>query len=132
MEKLFATYEPSKLMKEIGFVEPCLGYFVESSKELRLIEGELFSNNSYSGTNDFLFTAPLYQQVIDWFREKHKLNAYVEYCNWNGVDEAWWEYTINIMDKDGENIFSEKYFNHQECSDDLILKLIETVKEKNK
>lgn len=29
-----------------------------------------------------------------------------------------------------ENIFSEKYFNYQECLGDLILKLIEIVKEK--
>ena len=63
MEKEFVTYTQSLALKELGFDEPCFGYydngvfiFWYDSKQ----ETELLLNCS----------APLKQQVFRWFREK--------------------------------------------------------------
>jgi len=65
MNKEFVPYEPSLALKELGFDEPCFGYY------------------NYNGTHFFdykpktddknLTKAPLYQQAFRWFREKYNL-----------------------------------------------------------
>lgn len=95
MVNLFVTYEIALLAKEYGFDEPCIGIYqrdFRGKEEIKLFRDmghyELFSNftigrwtsfspNSkrpiYSELKDVALM-PLYQQLVDWFREKHDLH----------------------------------------------------------
>ena len=77
MEHLFIPYELALLAKEKGFNEPCLASFLTTGK---MTIGSTFGikNSDLKEGVDFIkygyiVTAPLYQQITDWFREKHNL-----------------------------------------------------------
>ena len=85
MENEFLPYELAVEMKSIGFDEPCLGYF--ASKDAKTIRLALWTHIGYVNANrldDDLVTAPIYQQVFRWFREKHNLlgNVYSNASGW--------------------------------------------------
>jgi len=67
MNKEFIPYEQALELKELGFDQPCFGYY---KYEELLIQGQ--SKNSDHG---FSISAPLYQQAFRWFREKCGLSA---------------------------------------------------------
>lgn len=84
MKHLFVSYEIAKLLKDKGFNEECLGTWC--NYHLQLIDNPKFikKNKKFVGKHLNMFcSAPLYQQVIDWFREKHNihisLNQHVNY-----------------------------------------------------
>ena len=64
MEKEFCTYEQAIALKELGFDEPCFGYYDEGG-------------NLYTEIVEVL-KAPLYQQAFRWFREKYGLFGTVD------------------------------------------------------
>ena len=70
MEKEFVPYEQASELKELGFDEPCFGYYTGDKKHL-LIRPNMGRRNE--DLNDIVCTAPLYQQAFRWFREKHRL-----------------------------------------------------------
>jgi predicted ATP-grasp superfamily ATP-dependent carboligase len=84
MENLFVPYEIALKLKEKGFDEPSLAYY---DKDKDFIIGIL--NNI--GLKRFI-SAPLYQQVVDWFREKHKIVIYVGLYDREDVNS--WKYEI--------------------------------------
>lgn len=82
MEKQFVTYEMALSLKELGFNEPCLGFFdkelflfclvdQKSDCEINTITYENGLNNIIADINyETIITAPLYQQVVDWCDSK--------------------------------------------------------------
>lgn len=77
MKHLFVPYKIAKQLKEKGFNEPC--FLVYHDKKLLKLVSHVASNFMISTTTNKelgvnTFTAPLYQQVIDWFREKHHIH----------------------------------------------------------
>ena len=84
MEKQFVTYEIALKLKELGFDEPCFGYFEFKDKNLKLFSDKIqdASCNSDIVYDDFIHcTAPLWQQAIDWLREKHRFHFIIEPLN---------------------------------------------------
>ena len=87
MKEQFVTYEIALKLKELGFDEECFGryegtdYYLEKWNGVKLEPTHTTSQNTFSWQ---LASAPLWQQVIDWFREKHKIrvcnlvNIYIE------------------------------------------------------
>ena len=91
MKHLFVPYELALLAKENGFDEDCLAYWelfdnswngygawggitvLYEEDDLRLI----LTVNELKSYYRNLIKAPLYQQLIDWFREKHKIDVRV-------------------------------------------------------
>lgn len=73
MQKQFVNHEIALKLKELGFDEKCLAIYdayqdnrlVYLSEDGRSASGTIKTNESM----DFSCLAPLYQQVIDWFRE---------------------------------------------------------------
>ena len=55
-KKEFAPYEPSLALKELGFDEPCFGWY---SKDGTFYEGKMTIHQG-------LLSAPLYQQAINF------------------------------------------------------------------
>ena len=108
MKHLFVPYEIALQLKEKGFDEPCLGYLTKEAINLDkegnktnfvLLSEKLRGELSGQGTcKNSLFqwlkdndrttgelyilsnsvSAPLYQQVVDWFREKHRIELMVK------------------------------------------------------
>jgi hypothetical protein len=71
MKDQFVTYQIANKLKAVNFDEPCLGKFNLLNQYLRLFNDGNFYKNSNCSLNDL--TAPLWQQVIDWFREKYDI-----------------------------------------------------------
>ena len=71
MKNEFIPYEQALALKELGFDEPCFGWFDTGYLRVGCFESEYVQ-----GLGDL--PAPLYQQAFRWFREKHGLNHFVE------------------------------------------------------
>jgi len=69
MEKLFVSYEIALQLKEKGFNEPCLASYEKSNNKIEFN----IVNSPFQVKTDDIWLTPLYQQVIDWFREKHRI-----------------------------------------------------------
>ena len=120
MEKEFVTYTQSLALKELGFDEPCFGYydngvfiFWYDSKQ----ETELLLNCS----------APLKQQVFRWFREKHDLFSEIQPYLIIGTQ---WRYTITNRNNSSGLPHKEQFKTYKEAESACIDKLIELVKNK--
>jgi len=87
MKNLFISYELAVKLRKKEFSEPCFGYY---NAEMRISSpGVLGLQSGLKNYNDTLFvrawrngppediiSAPLYQQVIDWFRETHDIDIW--------------------------------------------------------
>jgi hypothetical protein len=112
MEKEFVPYEQALALKELGFDEPCFGYYNMKKK---------FNMGDYT-TKHWKSTclAPLYQQAFRWFREKYNINSHIEYYPSSEDTVAY----FFIADED-ESI---NYGTYEEAEEKCIKFLIETVK----
>ena len=138
MENEFIPYEEARLLKGLGFNEPCLRYYWEGATELMgnntspKTNWELtdLSNSDLKGLEGTVFmTAPLYQQAFRWFREKfdklHTVNVDLS----DNLKDRVYIYTIedhlgSIVDR------SEEYQTYEEAELACLKKLIEIVKNK--
>ena len=126
MEKEFVPYEEALELKELGFDEPCFGFYTYEGK----FSNEL-SFNEYKNTA-LKTSAPLYQQAFRWFRDKHMLKGEVTHADSSGSSKftIWkWNFDNNIGK--WERIPNIGVFNKWEEAELACLKkLIEIVKEK--
>lgn len=78
MKHLFVSYELGLILKEKGFNEPCIGYWWDKewleNNDNKVKEVFNFCIASKHNELPSRVSAPLYQQVVDWFREKHNLH----------------------------------------------------------
>ena len=133
MKKEFVTYEIALELKELGFDEPCFGYYgVEN--ELCV---EISCNLDHNLTRRNFIAVPTCSQAFRWFREKYNLHAEPYTADMGAI-----EYCFQIRD-----LYSEKYvydnfvgagssysgaFNtFEEAELECLKKLIELVKENN-
>ena len=128
MEKEFIPYEQALALKELGFDEPCLGYYIELRNP---VEGLL----KIGLDNDYL-QAPIYQQTFKFFREKYGLSSCIFLKMSNNKRKIW--YYINELDN---RLVRTMYFKsypkgffktYEEAELECLKKLIKIVKdEKN-
>lgn len=93
MKELFIPFEQALVLKELGFNEPCFGFYVDG--ELRGINlgieelggvGPYYqrfgfhniSNSDINNTTKVVTTAPIYSQAFKWFRDTYKLHQRIE------------------------------------------------------
>jgi hypothetical protein len=140
MKKQFVTYSIALALKEIKFDEPCILVYSDK-KELHTITYSeshvLLPFVLNSKLPDKIIAAPLWQQVIGWFREKHKLNIYIIP---NGVfDESKCVFRIDskdrmlVLDK-LNNVYSfvSDWMNdYEEAREAAIIEAIEIIKNKD-
>ena len=81
MEKLFVPYSIALALKELGFDETCLAKYNTLTERLE-----------YKSV-----AAPLYDQVINWFREKHGI-IIVDDTHEGWCSGKWWNFKILRMD----------------------------------
>ena len=85
MTEQFVTYEIALKLKELGFDE--ISRFGNQTSLYTKEGNHTFYANygfMYSGLSDGYIYAPLWQQVIDWFREQYKLSLEYNVCS-NGL-----------------------------------------------
>jgi hypothetical protein len=80
MKHLFVPYELALLAKEKGFNEPCIYQYYKQNEELlpivKTTQYPTIRNNSEISieSGEDCIAAPIYQQLIDWFREEHDIH----------------------------------------------------------
>lgn len=145
MKEQFCTYEISKSLKELGFDAECLAiyYCDDNPKELLFSIPEKRSSNpevaKYQARDairqinfdkGWAIKVPLWQQAIDWLREKKGINISIHY---------WTYYTCRTFNHDKyESLvfyksakgadWSEYYRDYNKAREQAILKAIELCK----
>jgi hypothetical protein len=74
MNKEFVTYEIASELKELGFNEPCFGYYYTlNGKDWKFIEKTEYHrlDDEMNIGSKFTLLVPLYQQAFRWFEEKY-------------------------------------------------------------
>lgn len=82
MKHLFVPYELAVKLKENNFKETCFR-FIYAGDTANNIDHDTYvlpSEGKDFNSEDMCMSIPLYQQVTDWFREKHHINIRVA-CN---------------------------------------------------
>jgi hypothetical protein len=119
MKEQFVTYEIAKRLKELGFNEPCLATYNERRDE---VEFQMFTSYNMAGQNNAqppkgflnsvvhkkIICAPLWQQVEEWLREKHRIVVGAQ-LQGNSFKQSWIPYHIQNL-----NPNNTKHFNDRE------------------
>ena len=141
MEKEFIPYEQALELKELGFNEDCFGCYTEK-KEVIVRAGDYrsFQNNDsedviirdFNSYENGTVSAPLYQQVFRWFREKYGYFQLFDYQH--GDSKINRGFFFNIVNIDNEDFFfpedfeNQIYKTYEESELECLKKLIEIVK----
>ena len=148
METQFVSYDIAKKLKELGYVEECMGVFECSlieqidentsgahgwKKNELHFEKRFFINNhmdiDFSNENWIQVGAPLWQEVFDWFREKFNwyLDIYMKHNNyvWEIFDIEQ-NYRITFMNV--SDVRTKR--TYEKARKEIILKAIELIKDK--
>jgi hypothetical protein len=129
MKNEFTPYDRSLKLKELGFDEPCFGYYYTLNGK----DWKFADNHEYFEIDDqlviganFTLLAPLFQQAFRWFREKYGLAGLIEI----GTQE----YSFFVFDEktDSRKVTSSMNGTYEEAELACLDKLIEIVESKNK
>jgi len=147
MNKEFVPHEPSLALKELGFDEPCFGYYHDkrltgvNKWDRKDFEFHILSKKEVTATTVEIVIAPLYQQAFRWFREKYKIHAEITWSpSYEYEPEKWSDaiYEITFVNvsytKEWEAESPDmqrangKQLTHEEAELECLKKLIEIVK----
>ena len=124
MNKEFVPYEQALALKELGFDEPCFGYY-KPNGELDYIENHILKDFPYLAKNSEwqdLVAAPTFSQAFRWFREKYNF--------YNQIHKGYgWEGIVRNS-SNGDILWNDGTYNSTEEAElECLKKLIEIVKE---
>jgi hypothetical protein len=137
MENEFVTYEIALRMKQLGFDEPCFGWYADETH--LSIRPQYIQPNDPNNVYNWCL-APTFSQAFRWFREKHGLYSWIQLHNGYINDPFFPELpiTFSIMDRKTGNKYYERdiphnylYKTNEEAELTCLTKLIEIV-EQNK
>ena len=117
IEREFIPCEQAFALKELGFDEPCFGYYVIDGGYLIVEKWMQHPNKSTATIN-----APTFSQAFRWFREKHKLNAISPTLLIYTTD---WAFRIIDLNRMEDVIGLEKSNSYEEAELACLDKLIE-------
>lgn len=124
----FVPSEPALILKELGFDEPCFGYYVGlgDNKENPFKLVQIKSEKGQFEWIDNVCHAPTFSQAFRFFRKKYELHSFID-CKWKNIG---WEYELvdlNKMEKIS-CIGNYGYKTPEEAELECLKKLIEIVK----
>ena len=122
MKKEFVPYGLALELKELGFDEPCFGYY-DPNKKFEYLNWETFKDFPYLAKNSEwqdLYGAPTYSQAFRWFREEHALCIVIK-----PIDDKNLELGYNLL-KNGLMMGSHPTYEEAELA--CLQKLIVIVK----
>jgi hypothetical protein len=121
MKKEFIPYEQALALKELGFDEPCFGYYLQNKRFISYEERRSMPKQ----TKDAI-SAPTFSQAFRWFREQYNLHHIVIWdSETNNFDAGLFgELFTPFLDKD--IIFT----TYEEAELECLKRLIEIIKSK--
>ena len=134
MQREFVTYEIALGLKELGFDEECFAIFfrtiLNNGRTVNYIsdywESPFYKNRTNSESNSVdIVSAPLWQQVVDWFIEKHGM--IILPFMFDEFREDYFSY--RIIRRQGDINVHYPYKSYYEAREQAILKAIEICKE---
>jgi hypothetical protein len=130
MNKEFINYEQALALKELGFDEPCFGYYQQEWHDDGMTELEpslqMIISKQHQHAHQ-ICTAPTFSQAFRFFRKKYKLghsicpyslNAHI--IELEPIDDEPKEYTVYISN----------FYTYENTELECLKKLIEIVKNK--
>jgi hypothetical protein len=123
MNKEFIPYEQALALKELGFNEPCFGYYY--SMDDKKVGLEMYIDVQHQDI--YFVQALLYQQAFRWFREKYNLESHTK-KDWSDGVCLGYESIIECVDG---IIDCGTYKTYEEAQLECLKKLIEIVKQNN-
>jgi hypothetical protein len=129
MKNEFIPYEQALALKELGFDEPCFGYYVSfaDNKEIPFKLIQIQSEKEQFKWVDNVCHAPTFSQSFRWFRDKYGLISYIHPLALL-QDTKKWCYEIT----DFSNNWDESFNLHspEEAELECLIRLIEMAKNK--
>ena len=146
MKEQFVTYEIALKLKKLGFDEFCFAHYINGdlitkTAILKSSTMQYYQQNNINPSNQYKdkkCTAPLWQQVIDWFRNKY--NLLIDSPKLDELNIGKWSVKITSLDKSTvlEEFVDQPYWRlyrcfrtYEEAREQAILKAIELIKNKN-
>jgi len=128
MEKEFIPYEQALALKELGFDEPCLGYYVGKDREVYISNETISAPFQFRLESKTTFVAPLYQQAFSFFREKYSLVCIITFDD--DVKGKWFGNLYGHYETHGKYDFgyTELFKTYEEAELECLKKLIEIIK----
>ena len=132
MKEHFATYNQSLALKELGFDEPCFGWYADETH--LSIRPQYIQPNDPNNVYNWCL-APTFSQVFRWFRDEYNIQGYIYPLTVEGYKNGRiftnYIYTIKdlyyIIESDPVN---EEFETYEEAESACIDKLIELIKNK--
>jgi hypothetical protein len=134
MEENFINYNQALALKQLGFDEPCFGKYdthIADHWVLNILPEE----HQFQNTNNACI-APLKQQALRWFRDKHNLRGFIGFRpNVKQFDFHIYDMSLSGIDYVKQRSLEEYIKDllvgtHEEAESACIDKLIEIVKAK--
>jgi hypothetical protein len=121
MKNEFIPYEQALALKELGFDEPCFGWWF-ADEETLIIE------KSNKSTSENIIQALTYSQAFRWFRKKYGLEGVTQ----RAEDFMWYKWTIYQYNENGKKYVFDwcEYETYEKAELECLKKLIEICKNK--
>lgn len=100
MKEQFTDYETAKMLKELGFNQPCYARYNDDILGENACMGSLDHNTDNA---DWVTSAPLYQQAEQWLWEK---KIYVNVSCHKGIINKPRDFTVCSLDVDKKEIIA--------------------------
>jgi hypothetical protein len=135
MEKEFIPYEQALALKELGFDEPCFGYYYTlNGKDWKFAEKSEYYrlDDEINIGGKFSLLAPTYSQAFRWFREKYEYYYHIFPLQITASDKTGYRYSWEIYNHTPEWITEDRSLlgslTYEEAELACLRKLIEIVK----
>ena len=113
MEKEFILYQEAIELKQLGFDEPCFGWFASDRTLIKEVTEK----------TDFTL-APTFSQAFRFFREKYNINTVISWRD----DLLNYDISLTEMKKHGYFYYKDNFTTYEEAELACLQKLIELVK----
>jgi len=133
----FIPYEQALALKELGFDEPCFGYYTGDKMHLVIRPLMLRANELES----YVVTAPTYSQAFRFFREKYNISYSIDWMSrslefYNGYYVHFRGINGNKINQENFIVLNDElppkgygvYKTYEEAELACLIKLIEIVK----
>jgi len=120
----FVPQDIAKALKDLGFDVPCLAWWFEEGTVSVPTETRRMWDNWNIYASQKRMSAPLWQQVFEWFRKKYGLLGIVDY---DEIDGQFMYYLTDMNEKSTIN-WSKSYPTYEEAQLKCLKKIIEIIK----
>jgi len=116
MKDQYVPYNVAKRLKDLGFEEPCIFAYDEVPMACTMSESPFEPLNYNSPSGGGYVSAPLWQQVTAWLRDKKQINIYVGFR----INVKKWDghyYDMNLTGKEYAKVINMDHFMKRKVFD---------------